>query len=103
LARALYGDPFLLLLDEPNSNLDAEGEKAVSRAIEGVKARGGIVVVVAHRPSALVGVDQVAVLQNGQLAAFGPKDEILRAKPVNEARIAQGEDAKKLAAGSTPA
>lgn len=103
LARALYGEPFLLLLDEPNSNLDSEGEKAVGAAIEGVKARGGIVVVVAHRPSALVGVDQVAVLQNGQLAAFGPKDEILRAKPVNEARTGQSEGAKKLAAVGQPA
>ena len=50
LARALYGDPFLVVLDEPNSNLDAEGEQALTQAILGVRARGGIVVVVAHRP-----------------------------------------------------
>lgn len=77
LARALYGDPFLVVLDEPNSNLDAEGEMALTQAILGVRARGGIVVVIAHRPSALAAVDLVAVIQNGKLAAFGPKDEIV--------------------------
>lgn len=80
LARALYGEPFLVLLDEPNANLDSEGEQAVATAIEGVKARGGIAVVIAHRPSALKAVDLVAVIQNGKLAGFGPRDEILRAK-----------------------
>lgn len=77
LARALYGDPFLVVLDEPNSNLDAEGEAALTAAIEAVKARGGIVVVVAHRPSALAAIDMIAVIQGGRLAAFGPKDEII--------------------------
>lgn len=77
LARALYGNPFLVVLDEPNSNLDAEGEAALSAAILSVKARGGIVIIVAHRPSALAAVDQVAVIQGGRLAAFGPKDQIL--------------------------
>ncbi|MGV2981680.1 type I secretion system permease/ATPase [Camelimonas sp. ID_303_24] len=78
LARALYGNPFLVVMDEPNSNLDGEGEAALTRAIDGVKARGGIAVVVAHRPSALVAVDFVAVIQNGKLAGFGPKDAILK-------------------------
>ncbi|MDF1599318.1 type I secretion system permease/ATPase [Mesorhizobium sp. YIM 152430] len=77
LARALYGDPFLVVLDEPNSNLDAEGEAALTAAIEAVKARGGIAVVVAHRPSALAAIDMIAVIQAGRLAAFGPKDEII--------------------------
>ncbi len=77
LARALYGDPFLVVLDEPNSNLDAEGEEALTKAIIGVRERGGIVVVVAHRPSALAAVDMVGVVQNGRLAAFGPKEEII--------------------------
>ena len=86
LARALYGSPFLVVLDEPNSNLDGEGEAALTRAIERVKARGGVVVVIAHRPSALLAVDLVAVVQNGKLAAFGPKDEILA--PVQRAGAA---------------
>lgn len=77
LARALYGDPFLVVMDEPNSNLDSEGEAALTRAIEGVKARGGIAIIVAHRPSALVAVDLVGVIQAGKLAGFGPKETIL--------------------------
>ena len=59
LARALFRDPFLVVLDEPNSNLDAEGEEALTRAILGVRARGGIVIVVAHRSSALAAVDHL--------------------------------------------
>lgn len=78
LARALYGNPFLLVLDEPNSNLDAEGEAALVKALQSVKARGGVAVVVAHRPSVLAAVDLVAVVNNGQISAFGPKEEVLR-------------------------
>ena len=77
LARALYGDPFLVVLDEPNSNLDAEGDEALSRAIMGVRARGGIVVVVAHRPSAIASVDLLLMMNQGRAQAFGPKDEVL--------------------------
>jgi ATP-binding cassette subfamily C protein len=78
LARALYGNPFLVVLDEPNSNLDAEGERALTQAIANVRARGGIAVVIAHRPSALAAVDQVLVMAGGEAKAFGPKDEVLR-------------------------
>jgi ATP-binding cassette subfamily C protein PrsD len=78
LARAIYGDPFVLVLDEPNSNLDADGEKALVAAITKVKARGGIVIIVAHRPSVLSAADKVAAISGGQLAAFGPRDEVLR-------------------------
>jgi PrtD family type I secretion system ABC transporter len=77
LARALYGVPFLVVLDEPNSNLDSDGEHALTQAILGVRARGGILVVVAHRPSALAGVDQVLVMNSGRVQLLGPKDEIL--------------------------
>jgi ABC-type protease/lipase transport system fused ATPase/permease subunit len=77
LARALYGDPFLVILDEPNSNLDSDGETALTKAIEGVRSRGGIAIVVAHRPSAIASVDQVIVLGDGRIQAFGPKNEIL--------------------------
>lgn len=77
LARALFGNPFLVVLDEPNSNLDSEGEAALTTAIRGVRARNGIVVVVAHRPSALAGVDQVLMMSDGRKIAFGPKDDVL--------------------------
>ena len=77
LARALYRDPFLVVLDEPNSNLDSEGDEALTRAILSVRERGGIVVVVAHRPSAVMGVDLIAVMAKGRVQHFGPKDEVL--------------------------
>jgi PrtD family type I secretion system ABC transporter len=78
LARALYGDPFLIVLDEPNSSLDQEGDEALTRAILGVRARGGIVVVVAHRPSAVAGVDNLLVMRGGRQQAFGPKDVVIK-------------------------
>ena len=62
------------MLDEPNSNLDAEGDKALAQAILGVRSRGGIVIVVAHRPSALAGVDQVLAMINGRVHTMGPRD-----------------------------
>ncbi|MCJ2062141.1 type I secretion system permease/ATPase [Methylobacterium sp. J-088] len=78
LARALYGDPFLVVLDEPNANLDAEGENALTQAILRVRGRGGICVVVAHRPSALAAVDHVLMMHEGRVQAFGTKDEVLK-------------------------
>jgi ATP-binding cassette subfamily C protein len=77
LARAVYCDPFLVVLDEPNSHLDSEGDEALTRAILGVRERRGIVIVVAHRPSAIAGVDNILVLNQGRMQAYGPKDEIL--------------------------
>jgi ATP-binding cassette subfamily C protein PrsD len=78
LARALYGNPFLVVLDEPNSNLDSEGEDALVDAILCVRRRRGIVVVVTHRPTALAGVDLVAVMIAGKLQAFGKRDEVMQ-------------------------
>ncbi len=78
LARAMYRNPFLVILDEPNSNLDADGDAALMKAIHSVKQRGGIAIVVSHRPTVLQAVDLVAVVGNGQLTAFGPRDEIIR-------------------------
>ena len=77
LARAVYRDPFLVVLDEPNSNLDSEGEEALTQAILGVRERKGIIVVVAHRPSAIAGVDRLLMMSQGRAQAVGPKDEIL--------------------------
>jgi ATP-binding cassette, subfamily C, bacterial PrsD len=77
LARALYRDPFLVVLDEPNSNLDAEGDEALTRAILGLRARGAIVIVVAHRPSAIAVVDYILVMAKGRQQQFGPKEEVL--------------------------
>ncbi|CAO4166706.1 type I secretion system permease/ATPase [Methylorubrum populi] len=78
LARALYREPFLVVLDEPNANLDSEGENALTEAILGVRRRGGICVVVAHRPSALAALDLILMMADGRAQAFGPKDEILK-------------------------
>ncbi len=92
LARALFDDPFLVVLDEPNSNLDAEGEEALAGAIQSVRDRGGILVVVAHRSGVLAAVDMVAVMGNGQLTAFGEKNEVLR----KAVRSAQGPEPVEL-------
>ena len=77
LARALYGDPFLVVLDEPNSNLDAQGDEALTQAVLSVRARGGIAVVIAHRPSAVAAADMLMVMAEGKVRSFGPKDEVL--------------------------
>src|SRR3954449_13304244 len=77
LARALYGNPFLIVLDEPNSNLDTEGDEALTRAVRGARERGAIVIVVAHRPIGIEAVDQLLVLKDGRMQAFGPKETVL--------------------------
>jgi PrtD family type I secretion system ABC transporter len=78
LARALLGRPRLLVLDEPNSNLDSEGEQALSDAIRAVKDDGGAVVIIAHRPSLLEHVDKILVLRDGQIHAYGASREIMK-------------------------
>tara|TARA_B100000678_G_scaffold286548_1_gene291461 strand:- start:3125 stop:4843 length:1719 start_codon:yes stop_codon:yes gene_type:complete len=77
LARALYGDPFLLVLDEANSNLDEAGDQALAKAITAHRARGGIAMMITHRPSALGPATHVAMLKDGSLSDFGPRDEVL--------------------------
>lgn len=77
LARALYGNPFLIILDEPNSNLDSSGEEALASALADVRARGAIVVAVAHRPSLLQSVNLILLMKDGRMIAFGPKEKLV--------------------------
>jgi ATP-binding cassette subfamily C protein/ATP-binding cassette subfamily C protein EexD len=77
LARALYGNPRIILLDEPNSNLDEEGERGLAQAIAGLKADGRTVVIVTHRPQILAHVDKMLVMSMGTTAAFGDRAEVI--------------------------
>ncbi|MDU6373601.1 MAG: ATP-binding cassette domain-containing protein, partial [Bradyrhizobium sp.] len=77
LARALYGDPRLLILDEPNSNLDEDGERALAHAMAQAKAAGRTVIVVTHRPQLLAHVDRIMVMSFGKSLAFGERDEVI--------------------------
>jgi ATP-binding cassette subfamily C protein EexD len=77
LARALYDEPKLVVLDEPNSNLDDKGELALLEALTKIKAKGTTVIIIAHRPMALRTVDKILLLANGRVEAFGPRDEVL--------------------------
>jgi ATP-binding cassette subfamily C protein len=87
LARALYGDPLMLVLDEPNSNLDSVGTNALNAAIRAIKQRGGSVVIIAHRPAAIAECDTLLILENGMQKAFGPRDEVLESQVKNVSQI----------------
>jgi ATP-binding cassette subfamily C protein len=87
LARALYGTPLLLVLDEPNSNLDSIGTNALNNAIRSIKQRGGAVVIIAHRPAAIAECDTLLVLENGSQKAFGPRDQVLQSQVKNVSEI----------------
>ena len=78
LARAMYGDPILLVLDEPNSNLDNEGSRALNAAIRQLKSEGKSVLIMAHRPAAIEECDKLLVLDGGARRAFGPRDEVMK-------------------------
>ncbi len=93
LARALYGNPVMVVLDEPNSNLDADGDAALAKAVQGLKLMGVTVIVVAHRPSAIAFVDKLLLLVEGEVRAFGPRDEVL--EKIAPGRIASFEEASK--------
>jgi PrtD family type I secretion system ABC transporter len=102
-ARALYGDPRLVVLDEPNANLDAEGEAALAAALGELKARGVTTIMVGHRPALMSQLDKLAMLKDGALEAFGPSATVLsRLRPVaarsNGAGPAQAEDAVEASA-----
>lgn len=87
LARALYGDPVLLVLDEPNSALDNDGSIALNRAIQAIKADGRAVLIMAHRPSAIRECDRLLVLAGGASVMFGPTQEVLQKTLTNYADI----------------
>jgi ATP-binding cassette subfamily C protein PrsD len=88
LARAVFGEPFLVVLDEPNANLDADGENALTRAIEALRAKHCIVIVVSHRPSALSALNVAMVLYDGKVIAFGPREEVFARIATNNAAAA---------------
>ena len=87
LARAIYGNPVLMVLDEPNANLDDQGEIALVRAVQAMKARGSAVVLITHRPGILAVADRLLVLNDGTVVADGPRDGVLAA--LRQAQTAQ--------------
>ena len=87
LARALYKDPPLLVLDEPNAHLDAEGEQSLVTAIREAKARGKALLVMAQRPSAIAACERLLVLRDGAPQDYGPTDEVLKRATSNHAQV----------------
>lgn len=88
LARAMYGDPVLLVLDEPNSNLDSVGSEALNHAIRQMKSEGKSVIIMAHRPAAIAECDLILYIEGGMRKAFGPRDEVLREQLQNYNQVA---------------
>jgi len=78
LARALYGDPRLVVLDEPNSNLDGAGEMALATALSGLRSDGVTTVVVTHRPALIAHVDKIVMLEAGRVRRYGPAAEVMK-------------------------
>jgi ATP-binding cassette subfamily C protein EexD len=77
LARALYGDPVIVVLDEPNSNLDEQGEVALGNAIQRLKQKKVTVIVITHRNNVLANVDKLLILNDGLLSVYGPKEQVI--------------------------
>ena len=103
LARALYGDPMIVILDEPNSNLDNEGSVALNSAIKQMKADGRSVLIMAHRPAAIQECDMLLVIDKGTMTAFGPKDDVLREMVANHQDIQKSAPRKSQGSWSSQA
>lgn len=101
LARALYGEPFLVALDEANSNLDSAGDAALAKAVEDVRKRGGIVVMITHRPATLGPISHVAVMAGGRIIDLGERDEVM--KRLSTANPGEPKDGQTVAARTGPA
>lgn len=101
LARAIYGTPKLILLDEPNSNLDEVGERALAVAIQQLKATGATIFVITHRTSILAQLDRLLVMQDGGVSMYGPRDQVM--EELNKQQIAAQQKAAQVGAGSAPA
>jgi PrtD family type I secretion system ABC transporter len=98
LARALYGEPNFVVLDEPNANLDTAGDQAMLNALERLKARGATTVIIAHRPNAIVHCDKLLVLEAGEVKAFGGREEILpKIMPKGAVPVTSRPDPKRAA------
>jgi ATP-binding cassette subfamily C protein PrsD len=102
LARAVYGDPFLIVLDEPNANLDTDGENALSRAIQTLRQNKSIVIVISHRPSVIAALDMALVLYEGKSIAFGSCQEVFARVGASKAKGAPARPQPRAAPNSAP-
>jgi PrtD family type I secretion system ABC transporter len=107
LARAVYNDPAIVILDEPNSNLDSDGDLALNRALAELKQQGCTVVIVTHRPAALQTADRILILRGGSIIRFGTRDEVLKPQEVLPQQFSmagkiKGRQVKTLRAAAAP-
>ena len=103
LARAFYGEPKVIILDEPNANLDAEGEQALERAVLQAKQRGTTVVLITHRPSIAAKCDRILMLREGQIEMYGPAQDVLRKLAQGNASAPQSRAPEPAAPATAPA
>jgi ABC-type protease/lipase transport system fused ATPase/permease subunit len=103
LARAVFGDAFLVVLDEPDANLDIEGEKALARTILTLRAAGRIPIVISHRPNVLGAVNMALLIYGGRMIAFGSRDQVFEQIARSSGRKASSSSVSSVPASSAPA